>query len=43
KGQDDPKDAANVALFFGIITCVAGIVGVLLGSEIARRYIYLNC
>ncbi|CAF1442017.1 unnamed protein product [Adineta steineri] len=42
KGQDDPKDAANVALFFGIITCVAGIVGVLLGSEIARRYRKIN-
>jgi len=28
----------NVSLYFGIITCVAGILGVLLGSEIGRRY-----
>ena len=31
----------SVALYFGIITCGAGILGVLLGSEVARRYIYL--
>ena len=27
----------RIALYFGMITCGAGIIGVLLGSEIARR------
>ncbi|CAF1065589.1 unnamed protein product [Rotaria sordida] len=29
---------ANVSLYFGIVTCGAGLLGVLLGSEIARWY-----
>ncbi|CAF3386766.1 unnamed protein product [Rotaria sp. Silwood1] len=37
-GSEDPKDKANVSLYFGIVTCGAGVLGVLLGSEIARRY-----
>ncbi|CAF0942045.1 unnamed protein product [Rotaria sordida] len=37
-GSEDSKDKANVSLYFGMITCGAGIIGVLLGSEIARRY-----
>jgi hypothetical protein len=28
----------SVSLYFGIITCAAGLFGVLLGSEIGRRY-----
>ncbi len=32
----------SVALYFGIVTCGAGILGVVFGSEIARRYIYLK-
>jgi hypothetical protein len=31
----------SVGLYFGIVTCGAGLIGVLLGSEIARRYVYL--
>ncbi|CAF0865140.1 unnamed protein product [Adineta ricciae] len=37
-GTVDPKDKSNVALYFGMITCGAGILGVVLGSEIAKRY-----
>ncbi|UJR35533.1 hypothetical protein I4U23_028287 [Adineta vaga] len=41
-GTEDKKDKSNVALYFGMITCGAGILGVLLGSEIARRYRKIN-
>ncbi|CAF1687550.1 unnamed protein product, partial [Adineta ricciae] len=36
--QAGKETEANVSLYFGIITCVSGLLGVLLGSEIARRY-----
>jgi len=39
---EQAKEKAKVSLYFGVITCGAGIVGVLLGSEIARRYRRLN-
>jgi len=42
KGNEDEKDKENVSLYFGIITCAAGIIGVLLGSEVARRYRRIN-
>jgi hypothetical protein len=29
----------SVSLYFGIVTCVAGLAGVLIGSESARRYV----
>ncbi|CAF0890824.1 unnamed protein product [Rotaria sp. Silwood1] len=32
------KMKANVSLYFGIVTCGAGLLGVLLGSEVARWY-----
>ncbi|CAF5132155.1 unnamed protein product, partial [Rotaria magnacalcarata] len=32
------KTKANVSLYFGIITCFAGVLGVVMGTEIARRY-----
>ncbi len=27
-----------MSLYFGVTTCVAGLLGVLIGSEIGRRY-----
>ncbi|CAF3251391.1 unnamed protein product [Rotaria socialis] len=41
-GSEDPKEKTNVSLYFGIVTCGAGILGVLLGSEVARRYRKIN-
>ncbi|CAM4775062.1 unnamed protein product [Rotaria magnacalcarata] len=32
------KTKANVSLYFGIITCFAGVLGVVMGTEIARWY-----
>ncbi|UJR10414.1 hypothetical protein I4U23_014618 [Adineta vaga] len=36
--QIETETEENVSLYFGIITCASGLLGVLLGSEIARRY-----
>ncbi|CAE1177147.1 SPNS [Acanthosepion pharaonis] len=40
--KDVNADEAAVSLRFGIITCMAGFVGVAIGSESARRYKKIN-
>lgn len=38
RAKDINENEAHVSLLFGIITCIAGFVGVAVGSESARRY-----